>query len=106
MPAQQVRANFPKMADGHPIQPTFVQQVDAAGNLAVPDSGLTPQGGTAIGASSGNVANAIAASNAQLCIRFIPPHPASAANTAITVSCPALGAGNLNNVVNVRGIRV
>ncbi len=36
---------------------------------------------------------------------FNPGFPASAVNTAIVVSCPALGAGNTNNVVNVRGFQ-
>lgn len=42
-------------------------------------------------------------SNAVLSIRFAPPLPASAANTAIVVTCPALGAGNTNNAVNAYG---
>jgi hypothetical protein len=33
------------------------------------------------------------------------PHPASAANTAITVTLPALGAGNAHACTNVRGIQ-
>lgn len=37
---------------------------------------------------------------------FQPPIPASAVNTAITVSCPALGAGNTNNAVNVYGFYI
>lgn len=32
--------------------------------------------------------------------------PANAVNTAITVTCPALGAGNTNNVVNAYGYQV
>jgi hypothetical protein len=60
MAYQQVRANFPKNGDGNVREPGLCQIVDALGNLAVPDSGLTPQGGTAIGASSGDVANASA----------------------------------------------
>jgi hypothetical protein len=117
-----------------------------------------PAGGTAVGASSGNVANASAAASlaavaaktnyitgleitfsgataasvvlatvsgllggtetfvvavpagaavggTPIAIRFHPPHPASAANTAITVTLPALGAGNTNACVNVRGIQ-
>lgn len=34
---------------------------------------------------------------------FNPPIPASAVNTAITISCPALGAGNTANTVNIYG---
>ena len=33
------------------------------------------------------------------------PHPASAANTAITVTLPALGAGNTNASVTIRGFQ-
>jgi hypothetical protein len=40
-----------------------------------------------------------------LVLNFIPPHPASAVNTAIVATLPALGAGNTNAVVNVRGIQ-
>jgi hypothetical protein len=159
MAFQQTRANFPKSADGNVREPGFCQMVDSNGNLAIPDNGLVPQGGVAVSASSGNVANAIAAAtlaarqrdqlhqrlrdqriggdcgerrhrhrhrpigrdaelhglpllcgrhlgNPMLAVQFAPPFPASAANTAITVSCPALGAGNTNNVANIRGVRV
>jgi hypothetical protein len=41
--------------------------------------------------------------NQPLIARFDPPLPASAANTAIVVTCPALGAGNTNNTVNAYG---
>lgn len=44
--------------------------------------------------------------NTPLSIRFDPPLPASAANTAIAISCPALGLGNLNNVVNAYGYQL
>lgn len=36
------------------------------------------------------------ARNPDLSLRFNPPLPASAVNQAITVTCPALGAGNTN----------
>lgn len=48
------------------------------------------------------VAGASTADNA-LILTFPRPLPATAANTAITVTCPALGAGNLNAAVNVHG---
>lgn len=48
------------------------------------------------------VAGALVA-NQGLSVRFNPPIPASAVNTAITASCPALGAGNTNNAVNIYG---
>jgi hypothetical protein len=41
--------------------------------------------------------------NQTLSIRFHPAIPASAVNTAITVSCPALGAGNTNNATHAYG---
>lgn len=44
--------------------------------------------------------------NSPLSVRFDPPLPANAANTAIAVSCPALGLGNLNNVVNAYGYQL
>ena len=47
-----------------------------------------------------------AAMNAPLSVRFSPPIPASAVNTAIAVSCPALGAGNLFNAVNAYGFYI
>jgi hypothetical protein len=127
-----------------------VMLVDSAGTEI-------PSGGTAVGASSGNKANASAAAampavvgktnyitsaditfsgataasvviatitgllggtqsaivsvpagatvgGTPLCLKFDPPFPASAANTAITVTLPALGSGNTNACVNVRGI--
>jgi hypothetical protein len=41
-----------------------------------------------------------------LIIDFDPPLPASAANTAITVTLPALGAGNTHACVNAHGLRM
>jgi len=49
------------------------------------------------------VATGVAIGNAPLAIQFSPPLPASAVNTAIVVTCPALGAGNTNNTVNAYG---
>ena len=43
--------------------------------------------------------------NQPLIVTFFPPIPASAANTAIVVSCPSLGAGNTNNTVVAHGYR-
>lgn len=37
---------------------------------------------------------------------FRPGIPASAPNTAIVITCPALGAGNTNNVANLQGYQV
>ena len=149
-----------------PSDDTLGQQVSVGGRqsmlpavMIVDSTGAeAPLGGTAVGASSGNVANASAAASlaaaagltnyvtgaditfagataagvvlatitgllggtqtfvvvvpagatvggTPLALRFDPPHPASAANTAITVTLPALGAGNTNAAVNIRGIR-
>lgn len=44
--------------------------------------------------------------NQSLLIEFTPPIKSSAVNTAITVSCPSLGAGNTNNVVNIHGYQL
>lgn len=52
---------------------------------------------TVVAATGAAVANQVVA------IRFDPPFPASAVNTAITLSCPALGAGNTNNSANIYG---
>lgn len=41
--------------------------------------------------------------NTPLNVKFPTPIPASAVNTAITISCPALGLGNTNNSVNAHG---
>lgn len=44
--------------------------------------------------------------NQALLVTFNPPIPASAQNTAIVVTCPALGTGNTNNVVNAQGYQL
>jgi hypothetical protein len=41
--------------------------------------------------------------NTPLIVRFNPPLPASAVNTAIVVTCPAGGAGNTANTANAQG---
>ena len=41
--------------------------------------------------------------NSPLLVNFPYPIPASATNTNIVVTCPALGAGNTNNTVNAQG---
>ncbi len=46
------------------------------------------------------------ANNNPLAIVFPDPVAATGANVAITVSCPALGAGNTNNAVVLYGFRV
>lgn len=44
--------------------------------------------------------------NKPLVVEFCPPLQASAQNTSIVVSCPALGAGNTNNSVNAHGFNL
>jgi hypothetical protein len=44
--------------------------------------------------------------NAPLVVEFDSPIAATAVNTAIAVSCPALGAGNTNCVANAHGYQV
>lgn len=44
--------------------------------------------------------------NQALHVKFDPPLPASALDTDITVSCPALGAGNTNNSVVAHGFKL
>jgi hypothetical protein len=39
-------------------------------------------------------------------VSFVPPLPASAANTAIVLSLPALGAGNTNTTVSAQGFQL
>ena len=51
-------------------------------------------------------ATGAAVGNTPLIVIFDPPHPASAANTAIVVTCPALGAGNTNNTVVAHGYQI
>lgn len=58
-------------------------------------------GGTAT-YTYGCVAGATAP-NAPLIVSFVPPMPASAVNTAIVVTLPALGAGNTNATVTAHG---
>lgn len=44
--------------------------------------------------------------NTPILIQFNPAIPANAANTAIVISCPSLGLGNLNNAVNATGYQL
>lgn len=47
----------------------------------------------------------VAVMNTPLIINFDKPLPASAPNTAITVSCPALGTGAAHNVATIIGFQ-
>lgn len=53
----------------------------------------------------GAVAGA-ALQNTPLTVEFNMPIPASAVNTAITLTLPALGAGNTNAAVTIHGFRI
>lgn len=44
--------------------------------------------------------------NAPLNLAFDPPIPASAPNTAIVLTLPALGSGNTNAVANITGFQI
>lgn len=44
--------------------------------------------------------------NAPISFSFIPPIPASALNTAITLSVPSLGVGNTNSAVAIHGFQI
>jgi hypothetical protein len=44
--------------------------------------------------------------NTPLTVSFTPPLPASAVNTAIVVTLPSLGSGNLAAIVNAQGYQV
>ena len=48
----------------------------------------------------------VTTANTPLSIQFSKAIPASAANTAIVVSCPASGLGGTNNVVNAHGYQL
>lgn len=58
-------------------------------------------GGTRTYAFAAPIGAAVGAT--PLVVYFDPPLPASAANTAIVVSMPSLGAGNTNACVNAEG---
>lgn len=51
------------------------------------------------------VAGALLA-NTPLIVRFTPPLPASAVNTAIVVTCPSSGTGGTNNTANAQGFYI
>lgn len=44
--------------------------------------------------------------NTPLLVQFPKPIPGAAANTAVVITCPALGAGNTNNAVNAHGYQL
>jgi hypothetical protein len=85
---------------------TYISGFDVTGSGATAGSVVSVTvagllGGTATYTLS--VVAGAALANPPLLIQFSPPLPASAVNTAIVVTCPALGAGNTNNTVNAYG---
>lgn len=48
----------------------------------------------------------VAVENVPLLVQFPKPIPGAAANTAVVVTCPALGAGNTNNAVSAHGYQL
>ena len=61
-------------------------------------------GGTATHTYS--AATGATTANTPIIVSFVPPMPASAVNTSIVVTCPALGAGNTNNTVVATGYTI
>jgi len=53
-----------------------------------------------------NFAAGVLVGNTPLIVQFDPPLPASAVNTAISVTCPASGSGGTNNTVVAHGYYV
>lgn len=51
-------------------------------------------------------ATGVQVANQPLVVSFVPPLPASAADTDIVVTCPSLGAGNTNNIANAYGYKL
>jgi len=145
--------------DGSTLAPEIPQRSTGGAAWVQMRPGVAGTGAVQLGASSGNVANAVAAAtlaaaasvttfisgfqvsgagataglpvivtvtgllggtqsfiyvaaagallpNQPLNVVFNPPMPASAVNTAIVVSCPALGAGNTHNCTSVQGFRL
>lgn len=84
----------------------FISGFDITGSGATAASVVSPTvagllGGTATYTLA--VVAGVSLPNPVISIKFDPPLPASGVNVAITVSCPALGAGSTNNTVNAYG---
>lgn len=87
----------------------YITGFDMTGTGATAAAVVTVTVAGLAGGSITFIATAVAGAtlaNPVLSIRFPAPIPASAVNTAITVTCPSLGAGNTNNVVNAYGFLV
>ena len=81
-------------------------EVTGTGVTALGVSGVTVTVTGTLGGTLSYVyaaASGVAVANTPLLIEFPEPVQASAVNTAIVVSCPALGAGNVGNAVVAHG---
>ena len=89
---------------------TYITGFDISADGATTGSCVVPTVGLLIG--GGNFSylfcfpSSASASGSVYVVNFSPPVPASAVNTSISVSLPALGTGNTGAVVNVRGFQL
>jgi len=91
---------------GVAAQTTYITGFDVTGSGATAASVVSVTVAGLLGGTATYTLSVVAGAtvgNAPLIARFDPPLPASAVNTAIVVTCPALGAGNTNNTVNAYG---
>lgn len=88
---------------------TYLTSFDLTGSGATAGAAvIVTITGLAIGTQSYiyTAATGATVGNTPLSIQFPNPLPASAVNTPIVITCPSLGAGNTNNVVNIRGYQL
>lgn len=84
----------------------YISRFDVTGSGATAASVVSVTVAGLLGGTSTYTLSVVAGAtlgNSALVANFDPPLPASAVNTAIVVTCPALGAGNTNNTVNAYG---
>lgn len=87
----------------------WVTQIEVTGSGAVAGVPVIVTLAGLLGGTRSFIYSAVAGAlleNTPLIIPFPFPLPASAVNTAITLSCPSLGTGNTNNVANIAGFVV
>lgn len=88
---------------------TYITGFEISGSGATLGSAVTV---TVTGTITGTLSYTYAAvagallGNSPLIVQFTKPIPASATNTNIVVSCPALGSGNTNNTVVAHGYQL
>lgn len=88
---------------------TYITGFEITGSGATAASVVTATVAGLLGGTQSYTVSVVAGAtlaNPSVIVSFVPPFPASATNTAIVVSCPSLGAGNTNNVVNARGFQL